>query len=666
VLASLRRLTVPGRFRSILGLVFLLLLGWLIFFSAKPWQFAEENIEHWRTAEYIGYYSFWAGLLNLGVLAALLVTSGWWAQPIKQVTAIPDERPAVSRWFWPVVIAAMIFCGGAAAMRLNFGFAHDEDYSARRVISGSYKLSKDGEVTGQNLSWRETFFYYRKPNNHPLHSILARLAWTAWQVVTPGEKWHMVEPVVRSAAWLGGVAAVGALAVLLRRLVSPRAGMVAAWLLAMHPWHIRYASEARGYSLMLFLIPVVLYVWMRAVRQNLWRWWLALAVAQFALIYSYPGSVYVLVVLNLLTVGWLIVRALRTADWTTPGRWFAANCFAGMFAVQLMLPLVPQLERYMNTEEARQPLTAEWQANTAAHYVSGVAWSKTKLIESPHPELMPFAVKHPLFFWSVIATLSALCVAGFVSLFRRKWPEAPIAAATLLLPGFLGFFIAKLLNQWLFEWYLIYLLPGLVAGVAVGVDSLCRLVVARSKQPWLPLAPALALIVAFAIFTQPFRAWYCTNPLEPLKEASVAIRGTLEPNDPRHKNLLTGAMPTKAWYYDPHATQLKDAQHFVELMRQADTENKPLYIMVGHPWSVAFNQPDLWRVFNEAGLFTDYRTFIGYDNTHNRVIARYVPGAVEGFDPKAFLKGREATPNPELPPLAHPNKPEMLHGAPDA
>lgn len=666
MLGVLRNQLTPGGARCVLGLGFLVLLAWLVFSSDRPGEFNVADQENWRVREFVGYYSFWAGVVNLGVLAGLIATAGWWARPLAggAVAAPAEDAPAGSKWFWPVVIAAMIFCGGAAAMRLNYAFAHDEDYSARRVIAGSYKLNSKAQVTGQKLSWRETFYYYRKPNNHPLHSVLARVAWSAWQVVAPGEDWHMKEPVVRSAAWAGGVAAVGMLAVFLRRLVSPRAGMVAAWLLALHPWHIRYTSEARGYSLMLFLIPVVLYCWLRAMRENLWRWWLALGAAQFALIYCYPGSVYVLVVLNLLTAGWLLAQAVRMGDWTTPGRWFAANCLAGMVAVQFMLPLVPQLQSYMSTEEARQPLTFEWQYNTAAHYLSGVAWSKSKLMDSPHPELMPFATRHPVFFGAVLAAVVIFCVAGYYSLFRRKWPVAPIAAATLLLPGFMGFIIAKLLNQWLFEWYLIYLLPGLVAGVAVGVDALGRRIAARTRQPWLPLAPALALVAAFAIFSQPFRAWYCTHPLEPLKEASLAIRGTLEPNDPRHKDTLTGALPTKAWYYDPHATHLKTAEQFVELMRQADAEKKPLYVMVGHPWAVAFNQPECWRVFNEAGLFTDYKIFYGYDNTHNRVIARYVPGAVNDFNLGEFLRGREMKPNPELPPLAHPDKPAVLPATP--
>lgn len=542
-------------------------------------------------------------------------------------------------------------------MRMNFGFAHDEDYSARRVIAGSYEVGKDGVVSLKTPRWEETFFYYRKPNNHPLHSILARLCFSAWRLVAPPVEWHMREWVVRLPAWAGGVAAVGMLGVLLRRVISTRAGIVAAWLLALHPWHIRYASEARGYSLLIGLIPVVLFIWLHAIRDGRWRWWLALAAAELALVYCYPGGVYVLVVLNILTFGWLIFEARRRGDGIPLGRWFGANCFAGMAAVQLMLPMVPQLQMYMATDEARQPLTFEWQYNTASHFLSGVAWTNTGLRDSPYSELMPYALRHPIFFGVIVVLGAGLGLLGYFSWFRRKWPEGPIVAATLLFPGFLGFLMAKILYQALFEWYLIYLLPGFVAGIAVGTDAVGRWLAPSSRRPWLAAGAAFALVASYAVFSQPFRHWYCAYPLEPVKEAVLATRGTLDPNDPSHRGTLTGILLGKAWYYDPHAVHIKSPEDFLALLRRADEEQKSLYVMVPHPWAAVFKTPQLWRLFNEAGLFTAYQRFQGFDQTHDRVVARYASGAVKDFDLEAFLLGREAAPDPRHEPLAYPNRP---------
>jgi uncharacterized membrane protein len=129
-----------------------------------------------------------------------------------------------------------------------------------------------------------------------------------------------------------------ALGIFLRKYVSALAGVVAAWLLALHPWHIRFTSEARGYSLLLCIIPIVLYFWLRAIRQNEWRWWLLYSGSQFALIYCYPGSLYVLIVLNGATAAWLLSQVLRKEDSPATGRWFASNCFADDCR-QLILPI---------------------------------------------------------------------------------------------------------------------------------------------------------------------------------------------------------------------------------------------------------------------------------------------------------------------------------------
>ena len=653
-----RALSVPDRFRMALGVAAAGLLTWLTVAADKPWNFVHPGEGRWRLMEYVSVYSFWAAVINLLALGVLVLTAGWWAGRLCNPPA-PESAPPRPRWFWPLVVAAMIFCGASAATRMNFGFAHDEDYSARRVIWGSYKLAKDGTVKPEHLPWSETLFYYRKPNNHPLHSILGRLSATAWQAVAPPEKWHMKEWVVRLPAWVGGVAAVALLALVLQQLGLPRAGVVAAWLLALHPWFIRYASEARGYALLMAFIPLVLSCWLRALRSNSWPWWLAFGAAQFGLIYCYPGGAYILVVLNLLTLGWLGWQARVTRDVTTLGRWFAVNCLAGIAAIQLMLPLVPQLREYMKTEEARQPLTTEWFQNTAAYFFVGAPWSKTLRLDSPHPELWPHVVRHPVVFGLLAGSLLLLGAIGYLVLFRRKWPESPVVAATLLLPGFLSLAVAKLSFQWLFEWYLIYLLPAFAAGIAVGTDWVGRRLENRIGHRGTGLLPALALLAAYAVCTQPFRHWYCTQPLEPVKEATLAMRESLNPNDPRHQNRLTGVFLGKAWYYDPHAQHIKTPEDFLSLMQKADEENKPLFIMAPHPWAVAFNAAPLWRLFNEAGLFTDYQTFLGFDQTHIRVVARYVPGAVRGFDLPAFFRGRSAVPNVTLPPLEHPGKPEM-------
>jgi hypothetical protein len=249
-------------------------------------------------------------------------------------------------------------------------------------------------------------------------------------------------------------------------------------------------------------------------------------------------------------------------------------------------------------------------------------------------------------------------------MFRLPLPEGPIVAATLLAPGLVGFATAKLLQHWLFEWYLLYFLPGLVAGAAVGAFVVGRWLRDTSGYQWLGMLPGLALVVAYGTFTHPFRAWYSAHPMEPVKEANLSMRGTLDPNDPSHKNQLTGILLSLDDYYDPRAKLIETPDDFLQLLRASDQQDKPLTIMAPHPWAAAFQVPQLWRLFNESGLFTDFVYFRGLDQTNDRVIARYQPGSVRGFDLDAFLRARNGVPDANEPPLKFPNKPIIYPATP--
>ena len=181
--ARWRSLSPVFRFRLVLCLVAGALAVWLMFGADKPWTIRRLDPQNWKLEQIVSYYSFWAGVGNLFILVGLVLTARWWAEPKPTVPPATGERSPA--WFWPLLLAAMIFCGVAASFRMNHGFVHDEEYSARRVIAGPYKVGQDGAVFIEEPEWKETLYYYRKPNNHVLHSVLARLCWTAWQTIAP-------------------------------------------------------------------------------------------------------------------------------------------------------------------------------------------------------------------------------------------------------------------------------------------------------------------------------------------------------------------------------------------------------------------------------------------------------------------------------------------------
>ena len=153
--------------------------------------------------------------------------------------------------------------------RLGQSFWHDENYPLRNAIVGSYRKSPDGSLRLKPVSWQATFFFYRKPN-HTLYSGIARACNEGWRLIAKPKGLQFSEPVIRLPAFVAGVASIATIALLLKELEFASAGVAAAFLSALHPWHIRYASEARAYAFVLCLIPLVIFFLLRAVRNGRW------------------------------------------------------------------------------------------------------------------------------------------------------------------------------------------------------------------------------------------------------------------------------------------------------------------------------------------------------------------------------------------------------------
>lgn len=94
--------------------------------------------------------------------------------------------------------------------------------------------------------------------NSGLYYVLLR----GWVALGVGEAWVRLLSVVFAVASVPLCFAVG------RRLFGPAVGLVAAALLAVNSFVIQFAQEARGYSLVLFLVLMSTYLFVRAVYEG--------------------------------------------------------------------------------------------------------------------------------------------------------------------------------------------------------------------------------------------------------------------------------------------------------------------------------------------------------------------------------------------------------------
>jgi hypothetical protein len=272
--------------RVVLVLVIIGLLRFL-YEADKPWEdgiaAAEAEGEKVKTKHCVVTGLWWAALFNVGVAAFLVVVSGWLTRP--PGAGFHETARSAPRIPWIPIVSAVLLATVITSIftlpRLDHSLWFDEEYTMRRIVVGEFKRTDEngrssliGEVTPRPARWSETLWFYEMPNNHPFFSICARLSHSLFQPELKPENpdaYYFSERALRLPAWLAGIGSLFTVALMLAWIGFPRAAIAAPLLLSIHPWFLRYASEARGYVFLFFLGPLLIYLLAQAISKGKWR-----------------------------------------------------------------------------------------------------------------------------------------------------------------------------------------------------------------------------------------------------------------------------------------------------------------------------------------------------------------------------------------------------------
>ena len=618
----------------------LLLALWVVllihlFRGDKPWdnsiveriEAAQEAGKRWRMKDYIAVGLWYASLVNLGLTTVLLATVRLWTKPLDLPPAQKDRispHPRVGLSFLGLVVAAMALTAGLGLPRLSLSLWGDEEHALRQVILGYHKRDDAGELIFRPCTLKDNLWMYYGPNNHFLFTLCSRLSLEIWKQRTPDSTLHFSETATRLPSYVAGILAVAATACLLSQLGFRKAGAVAGFFLAIHPWFLRYATEARGYAFVLLFIPLGLLCLLAAFRSGKWIWWLLYALCGFCVVYSYPAAVYILVTQNIaVLIAIPSVFGLSRAAFVQCSRWFTANVLATMLAIQLLLPTVPQMAFWLARDRAKATLGVNWIQDFWGYLSTGMAWHPWAYDNPLCHVVRDFAVTQPVSFWIILILLPLLALIGFVRICLGGTLHFLLALA-LLLAAPLGFVHAQSNGNILYAWYLIYALPAFVMFVALGLETLSLLL----KPFRLPQVAALAGI------TIVFLGWYWsitgdqrralqTASLEPQRESVLATRPSLDITDPANAGIITVQFVFTTPAYDMLAIEIDTADELRELMKQAEEQGKPLYVNFGSEGWARHAFPELMALVDDPELFVRSGTFYGMDQPLTRLVYRY-------------------------------------------
>lgn len=597
-------------------LLAVLVLGVVIALLAtpKPWNFSLPEGGKLRLRDFVGLYSWWAALINLAPLLLLTATTPWWMRSLQGHSFLPPSRPNLN--FRLIVGVAMLACAALNAPRLGHSLWDDEEYSVRRYILGSYQQQEGHQPKLKEVRWSETLWSYAKPNNHFLNSILSRLSNSTWRLLARPQGLQFSETAVRFPAYLAGVLSVGVWALLLARIGFPTAGMILAWLIVLHPWYMRFIPQTRGYALVFLFLPLACWLGLTAVQDGRWRYWIASGAAQFALFYSWPGSAFTLVILNLSLLGFLLIQGHSTSLFL--GRWLVSSLVAGMVVLQLTLPCMAQLHFHLHQWDA-DALGGPWLMNIGTLLLTGLPWHAAT---TAFPRLDNV---HPLAAGIFLAVAICGVFLGILKLARARIPGV-FLLPVFLLPGPAAYFFALWKNTHLFEWYMVFMVPGLLALLALGICS--ALTPLASRHRMVAVAGVGAFLLFFACVTQPARAAYIGRPVQWLRESVLMTRPGLNPFDPRNEAILTITTLASPEVYDPNVQMVRSGPELKKLLRAADAVGQSVYVNQGYSDLLADKSPDVAALIFDPTIFEKIATLPGFESFLDRDLYRYRPGSL--------------------------------------
>jgi hypothetical protein len=603
-------------------------LALFLLLAPKPWH-AETGPGFFATPERsfsdtVLVAAWWAALANLALALVLAASARLWAGPAGTPAWPRARRARFGPGFLALLLAAAAL-GGAARWNLAHGSLWwDEAWTVKRVIVGYREpvAERPGELAFEDAPLHWTLWRYKKPTNHVFYSLSARASVDAWRLARGGEPWEFDDFALRLPAFLAALASIAGIGLLVGGVATPAAGAAAAFLLALHPWHVQHTAEARAYAFVVLLGLLSCHLLARALLHGAWRHFALYGAVQALLFWSHPFAIYFSASLGLFgLLGSLSAPCPPRVRLALAARFAAVHVAAAMAVLALMAPNLSQTALFtdVNSPSRSRIVSVRSVQALAARLFTGIESEPSGLPQDrvAFTTVADLAARHAAVEPIVFFALPLLAALGLARLAWRRgparWPVLGVAAAVPL-----ALAVAGLRGQFFHHRFVFYGLLAVVMGLAAGSDLVTRRLFGRWRAA-APLALALAL-AGYAALVAPrlFELW--ERPHSPIRDALHWIQAD---GGERALRVGYGKGGDLSAIYDPWLVFATDARPIEALARRAREEGRPLYVMYGYPGENRQRFPGGFALFEDPRLFEERARFFGVAPEFTWRVLRY-------------------------------------------
>ncbi|MFZ4765020.1 MAG: hypothetical protein ACOYMN_08700 [Roseimicrobium sp.] len=602
------------RVRFLLAVLVALEVAWLCFASS-----AQDHAAAVEAALAAGKRPDWwddavlgmryAAGINAGLLSLLLLTSGWWTRSLTPTSEIAAPLIQTPRWFWPLVLLAVLTGLGMRLPLASKSLWWDEAWVVQQVSHGKWRPDSKQPDKLKFLAhdWRRCAFYYQKPTNHVPMSLAQKASLTVWQKITGAKRETFNDLAARAPALLASCGAVLLLALLLRAWGQPGAGVAAAFVIAVHPWAMRYGVDARGYALVMPLCVAGLLCLTRLLQSHgtkLWPW-LCWGAVEFLWLWACPNGAVDVAALNLVALAFLIARQPSLRDrWTVAARLGATNVLAATCFLQVFLPNLMQARRWAGQVADAHVLDWPLLNQTAANLLVGLEHSPP--IGGVEAAGIPYLAAQWIAASALVCVIALSAVNAGITVCRRApSPQGWLLGALLVsTAAFMG--ITRLPHGFFYPRFIIAVLP-----VVIIVSVLALLHGPRRASQWVVGTCGALLFLWLA-----WPAWglLLTRPIAPLHDAATFVERASETLDKAPFVACYGLGREVMPVYAPTCQGVESATELQGVIDQAKAQQRALFVIQGYN---NFNRqllPDGFKLLDDRTLFTEVAAFPGIDS----------------------------------------------------
>ncbi len=561
------------------------------------------------------------------VFAGLLLSFPWWGKGGSRGEQSARVITANGHRGFCLGLALAV----AAGALLRWHFAHgsmwwDELWNVRNTVVGEFRPDpkEPGTSKFREPSFKRALWYYNKPANHPPVSLLSKGTHEIWRKLRGAPEGAFSEFVLRLPVLLAGLTGLGLTGALLRRWGHPLAGLVAAFLLAMHPWAIRYSVDLRAYGFLLLLAPLGAWAVTKLVESpGRLRWWWLFGFLQFLLLWFHLLSLY-LAAAFFATAAVLIWKSQPAGPDRRRllGRLVAVNAFGAALWCLAMLPCLYQAMQWQERNQDSNTLTFSYLLSTLSQISFGVEPEWPILPETQG--LVSLSTLAGGFGWLAVLVLFILAIIGGRTLWRTHRPAGVLflfislfAALFLVIVAQTGFYF--------YHRFVVGLAFPFAALVALGAAGSLAEAGQSVRRAGLVLQ-AVALLICYGALVFPQIQLLLHRSYTPWNEAARALRAEeVAGNKIRVIGLGHGGDALRCYY--PNITEVKDdlPEAIAKAATEAAAANEPLYVCLGYPALHAEKLPKSLALVRNEAQFTRVWEQFGIEPEFTVRIYRYFP-----------------------------------------